>query len=341
MSKSERLNSVIIPVGKRGDDVLALINEYAKALNDAGLRFEIIVVLSGLNAKLMEGLRDSAGIHDWLRVLQFSREYGESAALMAGFGEARGDVLVTLPAYRQVMPSEIPKLINAVDDNNDMLIAVRWPRVDSPFERVRRYIFHGMVKLITGLKYRDLGCGVRVFRRDVAREIPLYGDQHRFLPILAVRRGFRVREVELAQSPNDCFRHRYQLREYLHWILGVMTVFFLVRFTKKPLRFFGSIGFLAAGFGGIFVLILVFQRLFYGIALADRPALLLGSLLIVLGVQLYALGLLGELIIFSHAAESKEYAIRSIIKGQESTEDEAKPVADTQEIAARQQRSSL
>jgi hypothetical protein len=232
---------------------------------------------------------------------------------MAGFSEARGDILLTLPAYWQVQPSEVSALIESAADEDDMLIVVRRQRVGSAFERIRRRLFHGILKGITGHSYRDLGCGVRLLKRAVAEEITLYGDQYRFLPVLAERRGFNVREVELAQSPNDEFRGRYRLREYLHRILDIMTVFFLVRFTKKPLRFFGSIGFLTAGFGAIVVLLLVTQRLLYGMSLADRPALLLGSLLIVLGVQLFALGLLGELIIFSHAADSKEYAIRSIV----------------------------
>jgi hypothetical protein len=232
---------------------------------------------------------------------------------MAGFSEARGDVLLTLPAYWQVEPSEISVLIESAMDEDDMLIVVRRQRVGSAFERIRRRLFHGILKGVTGHSYRDLGCGVRLLKRAVADEIALYGDQYRFLPVLAARRGFNVREVELAQSPNDQFRGRYRLREYLHRILDIMTVFFLVRFTKKPLRFFGSIGFLTAGFGAIVVILLVTQRLFYNMPLADRPALLLGSLLVVLGVQLFALGLLGELIIFSHAADSKEYAIRSIV----------------------------
>ena len=337
MPKSQMLYSVIIPVCSRVDDIEALINEYSEALNVAALRFEIIIVLDGLKLKLMERLREFASARDWLRVLQFSRQFGESAALMAGFSDARGEILMTLPAYWQVKPSEIPALVNACRDDDDMLIAVRWPRAGSYFERIRRGIFHGMLKLITGHIYRDLGCGVRLFKRDVAQEIPLYGDQYRFLPVLAARRGFQVREIELAQSPNDVFRGRYRLREYLHGILNVMTVFFLVRFTKKPLRFFGSIGFLASGCGGVFVLILVIQRLFYGIALADRPALLLASLLIVLGVQLFALGLLGELIIFSFAADSKEYAIRSVIGGQKMPDDTAESVADTRQIAAERQ----
>lgn len=318
MSVKNDFYSLVIPVGRRVDDLAVLIPEYAEALRAASVRFEIIVVLDGLKDDLLNKLRPIGTANDWLKVLQFSREFGESAALMAGFREAQGDVLLTLPAYWQVAPAELPKLLDSMGEDDDMLVAVRWPRAGTSFEHFRRGMFHNLLRRITGHTYRDLGCGVRLFKRSVAREIPLYGDQYRFLPVLAVRRGFQVREVELAQSPRDEFRGHYRLREYLHGILNVMTVFFLVRFTKKPLRFFGSVGFLAAGFGTVVVAVLVIQRLFFDMPLADRPALLLGSLLIVLGVQLFGLGLLGELVIFSHAGESKEYAIRLIVGGRDA-----------------------
>ena len=321
MNSSPRtLYSVVIPVGRRVDDLTTLIGAYADALERAEIDFEVIVVLDGAKDGLLEELRSFGATSDWMKVIQFTREFGESVALTAGFSEARGDILLTLPAYWQVEPSQLPALIDAATEDDDMLIAVRWPRTGSSFERFRRGMFHGLLKLITGQSYRDLGCGVRLLRRTVAEEIQLYGDQHRFLPVLALRRGFEVRECELAQSPKDEFRGRYRLREYLHRVLDILTVFFLVRFTKKPLRFFGSIGFLTAGFGAIFVLLMVTQRIFFDIPLADRPALLLGSLMIVLGVQLFALGLLGELIIFSHAGESKDYAIRTIVHSDGSEE---------------------
>lgn len=319
--------SVIIPVGNRVDDLPGLLREYESALLGAEADFEMIVVLDGCKEALLRELREYGQAREWLRVLQFSREFGESAALMAGFNESRGELIVTLPAYWQVAPAEIGKLLSSLDHDTDMAIAVRWPRVGGSFERLRRRAFHGLLKWITGHEYRDLGCGVRLFRRKVAEEIPLYGDQYRFLPVLAVRRGFPVREVELAQSPRDRFRGRYRLREYIHGVLNVLTVFFLVRFTKKPLRFFGSIGFIAAGIGAAVVLVMVVQRLFFGVALGDRPALLLASLLVVLGVQLFGLGLLGELVIFSHASESKEYAIRSITDFRRPAGQQVQPVA--------------
>ena len=162
----------------------------------------------------------------------------------------------------------------------------------------------------------------------MADEIPLYGDQHRFLPALARQRGFRIAEVELRQSEKDMFRGRYRVREYLHRLLDILTVFFLVRFTKKPLRFFGTLGFIAASVGALFTLVLVVQRLFFDMPLADRPALLLASLLIVLGVQTFALGLIGELIIFTHASAMKEYTIRRVIQS------ESRPSSESRVIAA-------
>jgi glycosyltransferase involved in cell wall biosynthesis len=304
--------SAIVPVGTRRDDVRTLVEEYAEGLGQAGASFEIIVVLDGPCGGLAAQLAPLAASRPWLRLIELARDFGESAALTAGFDEARGKTILTLPAYYQVVPSELGKLI-AVGQETDMAIAVRWPRVESGLGGWRRSVFHGLLGFITGQSYRDLGCGVRLLRREIVEEIPLYGERHRFYPTLARSRGFRVQEIEVAQSPKDDFRGRYRVREYLHRVLDIMTLFFLVRFTKKPLRFFGTIGFLVASIGVIFLAILLVQRIVFSVGLADRPALLLSSLMLVLGVQIFALGLIGELVIFTHAAQLKEYAVRSVI----------------------------
>jgi hypothetical protein len=155
---------------------------------------------------------------------------------------------------------------------------------------------------------------VRAFDRRVLEEIQLYGDQHRFLPLLADRQGFRVREVQVRQSRLDRFDGVYAPREYTRGFLDIVSVFFLVRFTKRPLRFFGMIGVTLFVIGALVVLWLVIDRIFLGQALAGRPALLLSSLLVVLGLQLFALGLLGELIIFTHARDLKDYQVERIIQ---------------------------
>lgn len=320
--------SAVVPVGARIDALEQLIREYAQAFDTFDASYEIVVVLDGPQPEALASLRGVAADNRRVRILQLSRPFGESSALMAGFDAARGELLVTLPAHYQIDPKEIPKLLAAQGQDDDMLVAVRWPRMGNAWDRARRDLFHRLFGFVSRMRYRDLGCGVRLLTRSVADEIVLYGDHHRFFPALAARRGFHVREVELAQSPNDVFRGRYRLRDYLHRLLDVLTVFFLVRFTKKPLRFFGTIGFLAAGFGGIVTAVLVFRRLVFDTPLADRPALLLGSLLVVLGVQVFALGLIGELIIFTHANRMKEYAIRAVVQRAERSTDssaDAKP----------------
>jgi hypothetical protein len=167
--------------------------------------------------------------------------------------------------------------------------------------------------LFTGSAFEDLGSGVRAFRREVVTEVPLYGDQHRFLPLLAKHLGFRVCEVDVQQSSREKFFRIYRPGVYPRRLLDLLTVFFLIKFTKKPLRFFGLIGVTTSAIGGLIMLYLLVERLSRGIALAERPALLLSSLLVVLGIQIFALGLLGELIIFTHAKDIKEYMIEEII----------------------------
>jgi hypothetical protein len=200
--------------------------------------------------------------------------------------------------------------------------------VEAWHERVRRRAFHGIVGSVTGMRLRDLGCGARAMRRQVLEELSLYGDQHRFLPVLAYRQGFRVTEVEVAQSKQDRFDGVYQAREYIHRILDIVSVFFLVRFTKKPLRFFGMVGVSIFSIGTLLTLWLVVERLFLGHALSDRPALLLTSLMIVLGLQLFALGLLGELIIFTHARAIKDYQVEKVIQfGDDGTAPSVEPLS--------------
>ena len=318
--------SLVIPVGDRVDDLDVLVTEYSDAMKSTGKSFEIVAVIDGNRNQWLQVLEALTGKIDNLRVIELARPFGESTALEAGFDAARADSILTLPAYYQIDPQQIPELMDSRADEDDMLIAVR-PRTGASFDKIRRRTFHALFRMTSGMAFRDLGCGVRLLRRSVAEEIPLYGDQHRFFPALARRRGFRVREVELVQSGKDMFRGRYRLREYLHRFLDILTVFFLVRFTKKPLRFFGTIGFIAASLGALFTLVLVIQRLFFGVGLADRPALLLGSLLIVLGVQVFALGLIGELIIFTHGSRMKEYSVRRIVEGRAQTGQDSRVAA--------------
>jgi glycosyltransferase involved in cell wall biosynthesis len=306
--------SVIIPVGRRHETLRELYDEYRVGLDTVRLPYEFVFVMDGPYRDAMSevgALIDSGQGN--IQMVVLNRSFGESTAIMAGFERTSGDIIMTLPAYHQINGQDIPKLLAPLE-MKDVAQGWRWPRKGGSLERARRSLFHGFVGRFTGMRLHDLGCGARAMKRAVLQELSLYGDQHRLLPVLANRQGFSVTEVELRQSERDRFQGRYKPREYAHFVLDVFTVFFLVRFTKKPLRFFGMLGAGMFGLGALLVLWLVVERLAFNQSLSDRPALLLSALVVVLGLQLFALGLLAELIIFTHARHIKDYQGAEIIQ---------------------------
>jgi glycosyltransferase involved in cell wall biosynthesis len=323
--------SAIIPVGARhAADMLALLADYRKGLESLGSPYEVILVLDGPRPELAGDVQRLLSSGEGVSVISLTRRFGEATALVAGFQRAAGSVILTLPAYHQTRGDEIPKLVRALGAA-DLAIGRRWPRAGSRFETLRRDLFHRLLASIAGQRFHDLGCGARAMRRRVLEEISLYGDQHRFLPVLAARLGFKVLEVELRQSPLDRFDGGYPPREYVRRALDICTVFFLVRFTKKPLRFFGMVGVSTFLLGAALVAWLAVDRLIFQHPLADRPALLLSSLLVVLGMQLFALGLLGELIIFTHARDIKDYQIEEVVRYAAPRSGQAPPAVESPE----------
>ena len=304
--------SVIVPVVGRYDDVAELYALYRKGLEDTGKPYEFIYVIDGEYPEVMNVLKRLVAEGEKIKVIKLARWFGEATALTIGIQHSSGNIILTLPAYQQVEAYEIPRLVECLRDC-DMVIARRWPRKDSLLNRIQSGVFHILLNPVSEFKFHDIGCGVRVFKSLVAKEVGIYGDQHRFLPILAHKYGFRVLEVDAAQSKMDTPRRIYSPGIYLRRILDIFSIFFLVKFTKKPLRFFGILGSSVFAAGFLILLYMLYTKVFQGVALADRPILLLGTLLIVLGVQVFAIGLLGEIIIFTHAKDIKEYTIDKII----------------------------
>jgi glycosyltransferase involved in cell wall biosynthesis len=306
--------SVIVPIGpRRSADLGALYRDYKAGIAATGAEHEFIFVLDGPRPEARRQLETLLREGEDFTIVNLTRNFGEAAALTAGFERASGGTIVTLPAYHQIEPGDIRKMLAALS-TSEMAIGYRWPRRGNFLDRMRRAAFHRMVNFVTGSQLRDLGCGVRAMRRQVLEEIDLYGDQHRYLPILAMRLGFRVSEVPMRQSTQDRLMRVYRPREYMHHLLDLFSIFFLMRFTKKPLRFFGMLGAATFGVGTVLIAYLGLDRLLFNESLADRPALLLAALLLVLGMQVFALGLLGELIIFTHARGLKDYRVEEVIQ---------------------------
>ncbi len=310
-STRQRLISVVIPVQKRYDDIEELYGAYAEALRRCDDRFEFIFVLDGDYPDVQRQLEQLRHSGEPIQVIRFTRAFGESVALTVGFEHSQGELVLTLPAFYQIDPETLPAFIGSLGDE-DMLQGRRWPRTDSALNRAGTVLLHRLIRLVTGHTFRDVGCSLRLMRRQVAREVVIYGDQHTFLPVLASNRGFRVREVSVQQSKNDPYVRYYQPSEYLRRLLSIFTIFFLGRFTKAPLRFFGVCGTLLMLLGMVLIGVVVFERLFSGVPAGDRPMLLFGVVNLVLGAQVFALGLIGELIIFTHGRELKEYSIAEV-----------------------------
>ncbi len=305
--------SIIITLSESNtyDNIAELYNAYKKSIEETGLNYEFIYVTDRdsqniLNElfKLKENVKD-------IEIIELAKWFGDAAALNAGFEQSSGEMILTLPGYRQIDEIELPRFINSYK-NVDMLVAVRSRKKDNFLHRLQANFFHYIVKLTLGMNFNDLGCIVRIFSRELLDKIYIYGDQHRFLPILASRSGFKVKEYDVAQYYTDISKRVYSVGHYTDRFVNFISIFFLVKFTKKPLRFFGIPGILIFALGSLLALFLFVQRTFLGVGLADRPLVLVSILLIVFGIQLFAIGLVAEIIIFTHSKESKEYIIEEI-----------------------------
>lgn len=304
--------SVIIPISERYDDIGEMHREYRDALLLAGIPFEMIYVVEGGFGKVYLELKAMKERGEKLTLIKHSRQFGEAVAITSGFLQGVGGIIMTLPAYHQVDAADLPMMIGSMGDH-DMVVARRWPRSDSKWNQLQTRLYHSLVSRMTGNVCNDIGCGVRLFRRKILEEIQIYGDLHRFLPILAHKQGFRIKEVDLRQSPKERRVRAYPFGVYVRRMIDLLTVFFLIKFTKKPLRFFGLTGTVVLVTGLAITGYLVAGRLLFAMSLSDRPLFLIGILFVVLGLQIFAIGLVGELLIFTHARELKDYAIEEVI----------------------------
>ncbi len=304
--------SIIVPITERHDNLVEIYHDLKEAMAERVLDLEFIFIVDGDFQEGYEDLKSLRESGEKLTIIKHARTFGEATSISEGFKHTSGDFILTFPSYYQVEASELHKLLESMDDF-DMVVVKRWPRADSTLNQIQTRTFHFLARSITGVKFNDIGCSVRLMKRSVLEEINLYGDLHRFLPVLADKQGFKISEVELRQSYREKSVRTYAPGVYVRRLIDLLTVFFLVKFSKKPLRFFGLAGTAILAPGLLITLYLVVGRIFGKFALSGRPLFLLGILLIVLGIQVFAIGLVGEIIIFTHAKELKEYKVEEII----------------------------
>jgi glycosyltransferase involved in cell wall biosynthesis len=272
---------------------------------------EIIFVDDGSTDGSIEKLREFRSIYPSVRYVRFRRNFGKSAALAAGFRAARYDIIATLDGDLQDIPEELPLLLNQLDEGYDLVSGWRYDRRDKLTRRIGSKIYNWVTSLLTGVRLHDINCGFKCYRKEVLDEVMVYGERHRYIPVLASYRGFRLGEVKIEHAPREHGNSRYGMERVLGGFFSLLTVILMTRYTNKPLHFFGLMGLLLAGIGSAIDLYLITLRVLFNQWLTNRPLLIIGTFLAIVGVQLVLFGLLAEMIAFSYRRESDYSVVES------------------------------
>lgn len=302
--------SVVVPLGPRHADLLDVCRRLRDVLAPRVSSYEVLFVDDGAGPAAQTQLRQVASSCPEVRVIRLQRRMGEATALAVGAQEARGQLLITLDAYLHVAIEDLPQLLEPLRDGADLVCAWRHPRREGGLSGLASAAFNAAARWLSRVPVHDLNCRTRAMRREVLEDVPLYGDLHRFLPIFAARRGFTWCEVQVPQQPGKREVGARDPGAYLQRLLDLLTLAFLTRFVKRPLHFFGLMGAASLLTGLALSVYLTYSKLVLGQAIGHRPLLLLGVLLVVVGIQIASIGLLGELLIFTHARDLKDYVIK-------------------------------
>jgi glycosyltransferase involved in cell wall biosynthesis len=330
--------SVVVPLLNEHPSLEALHQRLSQTLAAIADKYEIIFVDDGSTDGSIKLLKEFHSINPSVQYIRFRRNFGKSAALAAGFQRARYQIIATMDADLQDLPEELPNLLAKLDEGYDLVSGWRYNRHDKLTKRMGSAIYNRTTSLLTGVRLHDINCGLKCYRREVLDEVMVYGERHRFIPVLASYRGFRLGEVKVEHSPREHGKSRFGLERIFGGMFSLLTVILMTRYTNRPLHFFGVMGMILGGIGTVIDTYLIILRIFFKQWLSNRPLLIIGTMLIIVGVQFILFGLLAEMIAFSYRRES-DYSI--VEASEEDAEDEAIIVeAPELRVAAKKQKNS-
>jgi glycosyltransferase involved in cell wall biosynthesis len=309
--------SVVVPLHNEERSIGLLHEELQASLDPLGDEWEVVYVDDGSTDGSFGALTRLHAREDNVRVVRMRRNFGKAAALAAGFAQTAGDRVVTIDGDLQDDPSEIPRLLAKLDEGFDLVSGWKARRRDPLSRRIPSKLFNWVAGWMSGLHLHDMNCGLKAYRAEVVRSLVLYGELHRFIPVLAHEQGYRVAELPVNHRPREHGRSRYGLERYLRGFLDLLTVSFMGRYRHRPLHLFGGLGLLLGVLGVALLVYLTVVKLM-GNAIGQRPLLTLGVLLVVVGMQFFTLGLISEMITSHHeeravAREQRDVHVEEVL----------------------------
>ena len=306
--------SVVVPVFNEEQSLEELASEITGALTEAGLSFEVVMVDDGSSDDSWNVIRRLNTSDPRFTGVRFRRNYGKSAALAVGFERARGEYIATMDADLQDDPAELPALAEVLDSGYDLVSGWKRQRQDPISKKIPSRFFNFVTRRISGIPLHDFNCGLKAYRGEVAKSVRVYGELHRYIPLLAKWEGYsNIAEKEVRHRPRKYGITKFGLERFVRGFLDLLTVLFITRFARRPMHFFGTLGTLAFVGGFLISLYLTYEKLILGLPLGDRPLLLLGALMILLGAQLFLTGLLGEMVIKQRMEDASTYDIAEYV----------------------------
>lgn len=297
--------SIVVPLYNEEESLKELEQQISSALK-SDYAYEIIFVDDGSSDRSWQVIKNLKEKGEHIKGISFRNNYGKSTALQAGFDIARGEFIVTMDADLQDDPKEVPEMVQMLKEGYDLVSGWKKERHDPISKTIPSKFFNFVTRLSADIKLHDFNCGLKAYKRDVVKNIYLYGELHRYVPMLAKRAGFgRITEKVVTHHPRKYGNTKFGLSRFINGFLDLITILFVQRYLQKPMHFFGSIGVLMLFAGGVINIYLAYIKLVLGMGIGDRPLLFLGILLMVVGVQFFSTGLLGELINRNHVEQQK------------------------------------
>ncbi len=295
--------SVVVPLYNEEESLEELHRRLTLVMQPLSENFEIIFVDDGSTDNSFAVLKTLHEKDSRVKVIQFRKNFGKASALSAGFKKAQGEIIITLDADLQDLPEEIPNLLKKIETGCDLVSGWKVKRKDPVVRKVASRLFNYVTSFYTGVNLHDFNCGLKCYRREVIEELDLYGELHRYIPAIANWKGFNVGEVKVDHHPRMHGKSKFGSERYLRGLFDLLTVIMLTKYPEKPLHFFGLLGTILS-FSGLAINVYLGVVRLTGKWIGNRPLLLLGILLLILGVQFIFFGLMGELIVFSSQKET-------------------------------------